>query len=391
MHSARRVLFIGAVTLEEASGSHAFCYRLFRNYPADKLRVVASHRFRNQAFPSQRLPGVEYSILREYAKGRRYPPIFWLTTMLEYLHAYAVVRSVARSYRPELIVTLCMDYHWYVAHKLARALGLPLILILHDRWENNTEAPLRKRLRPRFAEVFARAEHRFCISPTMARLYREGLGIGSDVLYPIAAVDRPLGAASRPARDLRKLVFFGNLWQYLPAFGHLARVLRACGIELVIFCNRPASFFREHGLTESNLVFKGFVAEHERILAWCSEHADVLYLPLSFAQERAEEVLYSFPSKLADYTALGLPLLIHAPARSSLVEFARDNAGLTFAEVAVQESGGCLADAVRRLADVNYRGMLGRNSRLVWERFFAPQTVRASFFDKVAGAREVDS
>lgn len=391
MPNTPRILFVGAVTFEEASGSHAYFYRLFREYPADRLMIVASHKFRSRDFPAHRLPGVQYRILGQYARGRRYPLLFQLTLHLELLAAQATARSAARRHRPDMVITLAMDYHWFIAHKVARALKVPLVLVMHDRWEHNTDPPLRKQLLPRFPQVFAQAAHRFCISPTMARLYRERFGVDSDVLYPISGVNEGPGAVGPPAARLRHVVFFGNVWHYFPSFGQLARVLLEHDAKLVLFCNLSPSFFHDHGLTESNVVFKGFVEDHAQILAWCRAHADVLFLPMSFAQAHADEVLYSFPSKLADYTGLGLPLLVHAPARSSLVEFLRGNAGLECAEVACDESPDALTNAVRRLTDAGYRGELGRNSRRVWERFFSPESVRASLFEKICCTRTDNS
>ena len=50
----------------------------------------------------------------------------------------------------------------------------------------------------------------------------------------------------------------------------------------------------------------------------------------------------AFPSKLADCTATGLPLLIYGPAYCSAVTWARENPGV--AEVV--ETEGALSDAI---------------------------------------------
>jgi hypothetical protein len=47
--------------------------------------------------------------------------------------------------------------------------------------------------------------------------------------------------------------------------------------------------------------------------------ADVLFAPMTFAPRSRDNMSVSFPSKLADYTAAGVPILIHAPAHSSAV------------------------------------------------------------------------
>jgi hypothetical protein len=49
------------------------------------------------------------------------------------------------------------------------------------------------------------------------------------------------------------------------------------------------------------------------------------YLPQPFVAEFAELCRYSFPTKLANYLALGRPVLVHCPDDSALAEFVREN------------------------------------------------------------------
>ena len=96
-----------------------------------------------------------------------------------------------------------------------------------------------------------------------------------------------------------------------------------------------------------------------------------------------EMVQCSFPSKLVDYTSLGLPVLIHAPEISSIVEFAKSNDDLAFAEIVTTENKTDLENAVNALTNGAYRKKLGENSLKIWQKFFAPEVVRKSFFDKL--------
>lgn len=387
-----RILFIGAVTFEEISGSHSFFYRLFKGYPPDKLVVVGSHKARNPIFPSKRLPGVNYVILEEQFDFKEIAPVsnnpfsilrFYYQTLKQIVKSYCLIRQVAKSFQPDLILTLSMDYYWYLAYRLSKSLDIPLELVLHDRWEATTLVRIAIRLYPQFKKVYQYAQHRFCISPSMESYYYNQLSMHGDILYPIS---RKKAISCSLARNKKPLtvVFFGNIWYHLPTLIDLAHLLSKQNIELVIFSNRNLEFFQSRGLKTSNVTAHVFWEEHDDLLNWCQENVDILYLPMHFDNYQKQEIQCSFPSKIADYTSLGLPVIIHAPRNSSVVEFAAMNAGYPFAEVVTSDSEDELAAAIDRLTDVEYRKRLGRNSLYIWHQFFDPEVVRKSFFEKLS-------
>ena len=105
---------------------------------------------------------------------------------------------------------------------------------------------------------------------------------------------------------------------------------------------------------------------------------DVLLVPMSFSQLHASNMKLSFPSKLTDYTAVGVPLLICGPAYSSAVRWARENAGV--AEVVDVADPAELLAAVDRLArDPGHRFRLAAQALEVGERMFSHQAAWAVF------------
>jgi glycosyltransferase involved in cell wall biosynthesis len=67
----------------------------------------------------------------------------------------------------------------------------------------------------------------------------------------------------------------------------------------------------------------------------------------------------AFPSKLADYTATGLPLLIYGPGYCSAVVWAHENSGV--AEIVEAETD--LSLAIQRLAnDPEHRLRIGKRA-----------------------------
>lgn len=386
-----KILFIGAITFEEISGSHSFFYRLFTGYPAEKLMVIGSHKSRNPIFPSIRLPGVNYTILEEYIRSSKFNQNKILFKLQSYYYiieqiikSFNQAKQIAKDFAPDLILTLGMDFYWYLAYKISRELDIPLELVLHDHWEPNTDPMIVKYLTPKFKEVFKHARNRFCISPTMEKYYYDKLGLHSDILYPISRQKKTTKDLSIKDGKRLTVVFFGNIWENQPTLIKLAHLLYKKNAELVVFSNRDISFFQEHGLLTPNLTANFFFKEHEELLNWCQQNADILYLPMPFNNSKQEMVRCSFPSKIADYTLLGLPVIIHAPQISSIVEFATINSDYKFAEVVINDSEDELAAAVDALMDAKYREILGRNSINIWHKFFDPAVVRTSFFEKIS-------
>jgi hypothetical protein len=80
----------------------------------------------------------------------------------------------------------------------------------------------------------------------------------------------------------------------------------------------------------------------------------------------------SFPSKLVDYTATGLPLLVCGPDYCSAVRWARRQGEI--AEVVTSERIEELAAAVQRLEQAPYRQRLGLASWEVGNRLFSYRT-----------------
>ena len=111
------------------------------------------------------------------------------------------------------------------------------------------------------------------------------------------------------------------------------------------------------------------------------EETDALFVPMSFAASDRANMEMAFPSKLADYTATGVPLLIYGPSYCSAVAWARENPGV--AEVVVSESD--LAGAVTKLAkNPDLRVSLGTHALNTGREYFAHAHVQQIFYESLS-------
>jgi hypothetical protein len=86
----------------------------------------------------------------------------------------------------------------------------------------------------------------------------------------------------------------------------------------------------------------------------------------------------SFPSKLADYTSVGLPILIIGPDFCSAARWAADNAPV--AELVTSEEIGEIAAALHRLNRREHRLTLAHEAMKKGDRFFSHAAVQETFY-----------
>ena len=155
--------------------------------------------------------------------------------------------------------------------------------------------------------------------------------------------------------------------EYATALSLLAECLIPIGGRLLIFGPMDAALAQSVGLSAPNIELGGLLTSHS-LIETLRERADVLFVPMSFAKDYRANMEVSFPSKLADYTAAGLPLLIYGPNYCSAVRWAEANAPV--AEVVTAEGGEELSRALRRLvSDPAHRMQLAQAASTAGTRF----------------------
>lgn len=229
----------------------------------------------------------------------------------------------------------------------------------------------------------------------MREMYRENYGANGTLLYPSRAADFPEFEAV-PERITRNdqaftVVFAGtvNSLGYVRALAEMAAVLEPVSGRLLVFGPLTHKAARQADLERPNIELRGLVTAPELIIR-LREEGDALFVPMSFGLGEASNMRMGFPSKLTDYTAAGLPLLIYGPDYCSAVCWARENPGV--AEVVDTENVELLAEAVSRLAqDPEHRVALGRRALEVGRRYFTHEAAQRVFREALLGGRVFES
>lgn len=99
---------------------------------------------------------------------------------------------------------------------------------------------------------------------------------------------------------------------------------------------------------------------------------------MKFGEDASVNARISFPSKLADYTEMGLPLLIRGPEYCSAVQWARKHSGV--AEVVVTEDEDELLEAILRLSNPETRRALAEEALRIGELYFSHSRAESILF-----------
>lgn len=388
-----RLLYVGDVPVASTIAGAVQLYRLLQKYPVSQLRIVEGNIW-NTGARETRLPGVVYEDLHVINRRFLHSRVAGLCAIYLYLVAglrTAKLIDTIKAFKPEAILTVAHGFSWLTAAALAKRYKLPLHLIVHDDWPKENHLPPRLKAwgERKFVDVYRRASSRLCVSSYMAQEYEKRYGVKGGVLLPCRAeggfdFDSSLDELKK-TNDSPVVGYFGSISSggYARALSTLAEVLEESKGTLIIYSSLEDSIIESLGLKRPNIVVRKYVPL-EQLFASLRKEVDALFVPMSFIPEDRSNMELSFPSKLTDYTALGLPIIIWGPRYCSAVRWATENAGV--AEVVSEPGVDALAGSVKKLiADANYRRSLASAALAKGRQFFANEVVVSQFHQALVG------
>jgi Glycosyltransferase Family 4 len=360
-------------------------YRLLENYPTEKLTVIETAAASRREC---RLRDVEYLSIpfgQSSWMNTRFHPFMSAFFSATANRLVGRILNAVNNKAFDCVLTVAHGFGWLAAARFAEARGVTLHLIIHDDWPRIADVPsgFRPWLDRRFGEIYEQAESRLCVSPSMRDFYTRRYGKPAEVLYPGRAFLCPeFGvppARLSQNRQSLTVAFAGTINSdgYVKALKTLHSALEPVGGTLLIFGPLTEQEAKNVGLDQPGIVLCGLLKWND-LIERLREDADVLFVPMSFEAVDSSNMEMAFPSKLADYTAVGLPLLIYGPGYCSAVRWANENPGT--AEVVSVEGTGPLKTAVERLASGSAdRVLLGRRALSVGRRYFSYGVMQETF------------
>jgi glycosyltransferase involved in cell wall biosynthesis len=385
-----RLLYVGDVLPLKTGAGELLLYRLFEGYPPDRLLVLGP-----VAGGGSRLPGVHYVPLRLAWRRLLTTRMVSLVVRGSIIRCLLPVRAIDRAVRefsPEVIVTVLHDVGWLAAWRAARWHGLPLAMIVHDdrlTFCDRIRGSLRGWARGLVGGAYRGARVRFCISPEMRDAYRERYGADGEVLYPSLAAGTISVEGARENRrgeGERSLTFFyaGSVRSHgvKRQLGILGAIAARRGHRVVVL-SPDADDLRQSGMLHSGAVAIRDAVPSDEARAAMAAEADVLVVGID--ANTGDNARFLFPTKLAEYTSLGRPILLCSPRGTAAANWAQGPpVRALWVEDPVREED--LAAAVRRLEeDAALRQALGAAALREARERFSHEAVFGVFMKGISG------
>jgi len=384
--SMPRVLIYSNEFPQTGSAGGILLDRLFKDYPVQSVQIVGPQPQRSSAPLCFRHHVIAMPWRRfEYSRFNRTH-----RTLRSYglvpLQQPRQVDRLLRVFQPDVVLTVMQHGTWYdSAMRYAKAKSLPLVTIIHDDNEgfDRVHSFARQAQRRRDGLFYRFAARRFCVSPEMEEEFADRYGVRGEVLYPNRAADlQPrdpeLNMSLRSPGRLT-LGFVGN-----PNYGYgeqLVKILpaiRTAGARLLAWGHKPGGAASPLAAATDVVELRGFVPSSR---AWqeVKHECDAVVFPY-LDPPGAMERMYSihFPSKLPEYLALGMPILMVGPQCATGLKWAKRNPSAVLLPDEPTHDGW-VASLERLRGEAPLRAALGAAAWAAGGRDFDPVAIRSRF------------
>lgn len=383
-----RILVLSAAVPETWYAGSLLLYRLLQHYPADRLKAVGP-----AVQPGSDVLACDYAALRPAASSRLNLTRFAeINRSLQSVFGLGLIpqRRVERAvgpFRADVAVTV-MERFDYVeaAHRYCRRHRVPLALIVHDRLESfdRVYRPFKAAQSRRIAGIYRDATVRFCISPEMEQCLAREYGARGTVLYPNRSDEltpRP-AAESLTLKDPPKLTvaYAGAMsYGYGERIRELMPVLAKAGVQLRLFSRDDLV------VPIPGVAYAGAFRDPKEIWQRIKSESDAVWLPYSHHPDMRSLYETHFPSKLTEYLALGMPVLITGPEYATGVRWGQRNPAATLT-VAGSSSEAITAAVARLRDDASLRLQLAGTVTAAGNADFDPHAIRQRFLENLRAA-----
>jgi glycosyltransferase involved in cell wall biosynthesis len=290
--------------------------------------------------------------------------IRWIRTLAGFPVILSQIFAIVRTYkiavknpRTDIILGIS-DYGpailgSYILHKIT---GKPLYLFMFDLYKNNFFPFPGGIIASLFEKRIFNAASRIFVTNDGTKNYYEkeyGRAFGEkiSVIYNSTFRDKVAGSPVASAALTSKscnILFTGRVnWPQVGAIKNLILAVEdITDINAIfsLYSPMPKEYLNSLGIFESEKVKFSFAPPEE--IMNIQNKADILFLPLSWNTKSQAIIDTATPGKMTDYLLAGKPILVHAPASSFLVKYAKENG---FAAVVDEENIEKLKTAIRRL------------------------------------------
>ncbi|HEY4784822.1 MAG TPA: hypothetical protein VIH57_02180 [Bacteroidales bacterium] len=301
-------------------------------------------------------------------------------------------KKTIREFYPDMVISVMLDYPYYFnAYRIAKKYNIPLHLICHDDVEDfmRLKGIFRTLMVTKNKKIYRFATTKFVVSPEMGNEFRIRYETNEySVLYP----NRDEKLRPRPvnySKNLRKsptlvIGYAGSLnYGYDLQLKSMLPAFYGTNTLLFIYADKAMNHL-ENCSFEKTVVFKGYSPDPLQTWEKIKEECDAVILPYCF-NENGDYELYKthFPSKLTEYLALGLPVIITGPQYATGVKWglAHPDASITINTFDLKKYENAFIELKN---NDTLRIQLSSKANVYAVQEFDPVKIRELFFSKLA-------
>jgi glycosyltransferase involved in cell wall biosynthesis len=293
------------------------------------------------------------------------------------------VLKVAQQENADIILATSGEPTFLVAAYLAaEASHRTLYVFLFDLFaENGYSQPKRVLARHMEGEIVKYAKKVFVLNQRASDYYYDRYGVRPIVVPNPVTIPQRLPDTPAPRAE-PLIVYTGAVYfAQQDSLNNLVQALKLVpGSHLQIFTGAARRQLERYGLLTDQ------VSVHfapERDIPAIQARADVLFLPLAFKSNAPLVIDTALPAKTPEYMISGIPILVHAPPTTYLVEYARQDGWGLVVDV---NDPDLLAEAVRALStDTNLRRRLAARAYEVARKNHEQASIATAYWEHFRG------
>ncbi|MBM3550213.1 MAG: glycosyltransferase family 4 protein [Alphaproteobacteria bacterium] len=372
-----RVLVIGFDLPHTGSAGSIVLYRLLSDWPEDRILAIGPP----PPPGSKRLDCkfVEFNPSFERLNATRFRKALLLARLS---HLISTGHVPVGGFRADIVLSVMSNLsHAMAATAVAKRENIPLVWIVHDDPEefNKTYNVGDALARRKFREMYRAGASRLCVSSELESTLSSRYGAPGLTMYPLRSetlkARSPTQNANLKNREYLTIGYAGALsYGYGPRLIEMAPLLRSAKAKVIIYGSSL-----ETAECSDVLISHGRLPTPEEAWERIKAECDAVLLPYCYANHGHASLLQThFPSKLVEYLALGMPVVVTGPDYATGVKWAQRNQDCCV--LVTEQDGRELVEALTQLREKpELRVRLGERAIIAGTKEFDPRSIKTAF------------
>lgn len=285
---------------------------------------------------------------------------------------------------PSAILTVLWDIYPLFATHLSSHWNIPLSVIIHDQEELWAKSEAKQRqIRQRSRRVLQQADRIWAVSKELKTTYNLNMDNRTSILLPIPeTLNQQFIEWRNNFRQHPVVAHAGSLHPFqISNFCTLARLLEKVNGTLLIIARSDNPTLLEILKTCSNVEHQQPFESNKDAIAFLANRASCILVSYAFLLDKQPWAATSFPSKLVEFSHLGLPILILAPSSTAISRWSLEHNWLSYIDCLDKLQ---LIEILTKLTNKETWNEMAKQTRKVSLNEFSANLIQAQFEAELA-------